>query len=524
MGGLTAASQLAVRGAKVLVLERYTIPGGSAGHFKREGYTFDVGSSMMFGFGKEGTTNLMTRALESVGKHLDTIPDPTQIHYHLPVSKAHPDGLHVRVWRDYEEFVEELTACFPHEAKGIRGFYGECWKVFNALNSLELKSLEEPRYLLQQFVRAPLACLTLAAYVGVNAGDVARKHIKDPELLKFIDIECYCWSTVAAVDTPMINAGMVFCDRHYGGINYPKGGVGRIAELLVDGIEERGGEVRYRAGVQRILVENAPADGDPGEQSSRAVGVVLTDGTEIRAKTVISNATRWDTFGRLISEEQMPEAEKLFRGRYKLAPSFLSIHAGVKEQVLPPGTDCHHIVVEDWARMEEPLGTLFVSIPSLLDAGLSPEGTHLFHAFAPDWVADWTGLEPKAYEAKKERTADAIFKRLEAAFPGLAEATVYREVGSPRTHRRFLNRKDGSYGPIPSRRPRGMLGMPFNRTAIPGLYCVGDSTFPGQGVNAVVFSGFGCGHRVACDLGLEQGFPALDGPYNMLLGAIRDRV
>lgn len=100
----------------------------------------------------------------------------------------------------------------------------------------------------------------------------------------------------------------------------------------------------------------------------------------------------------------------------------------------------------------------------------------------------------------------------------------HREVGSPRTHRRFLNRKDGSYGPIPSRRPRGMLGMPFNRTAIPGLYCVGDSTFPGQGVNAVVFSGFGCGHRVACDLGLEQGFPALDGPYNMLLGAIRDRV
>lgn len=147
--------------------------------------------------------------------------------------------------------------------------------------------------------------------------------------MKFIDIECYCWSTVAAVDTPMINAGMVFCDRHYGGINYPKvtmqgagtflllplvetsegntqtplpsshipspimlqGGVGRIAELLVDGIEERGGEVRYRAGVQRILVENAPADGDPGEQSSRAVGVVLTDGTEIRwAMATLSHA------------------------------------------------------------------------------------------------------------------------------------------------------------------------------------------------------------------------------------------
>ena len=48
----------------------------------------------------------------------------------------------------------------------------------------------------------------------------------------------------------------------------------------------------------------------------------------------------------------------------------------------------------------------------------------------------------------------------------------------------------------------GLLGMPFNRTAIEGLYVVGDSTFPGQGLNAVAFSGFACAHRVAVDLGL----------------------
>ena len=52
------------------------------------------------------------------------------------------------MWRRYKDFVEELSARFPHERKGIEAFYGECWAVFNALNSLELKSLEEPRYLL----------------------------------------------------------------------------------------------------------------------------------------------------------------------------------------------------------------------------------------------------------------------------------------------------------------------------------------------------------------------------------------
>lgn len=70
------------------------------------------------------------------------------------------------------------------------------------------------------------------------------------------------------------------------------------------------------------------------------------------------------------------------------------------------------------------------------------------------------------YKAKKEAAADAIMDRLDFIAPGLRKATVFREVGTPRTHRRFLGRQDGSYGPIPSRRPLGMLGMPFNRTGL----------------------------------------------------------
>jgi prolycopene isomerase len=77
--------------------------------------------------------------------------------------------------------------------------------------------------------------LPLPSLYCFHAGDVARKYIKDPELLKFIDLECFIWSTVNADMTPMINAGMVFCDRHFGGINYPVGGVGAIAENMVDG-------------------------------------------------------------------------------------------------------------------------------------------------------------------------------------------------------------------------------------------------------------------------------------------------
>lgn len=486
IGGLVTATQLAASGASVLVLERYLIPGGSAGFFEREGYRFDVGASMIFGFGTEGTTNLLTRALDAVNVSLETIPDPVQIHYHLP------HDLELKVHRDYEAFLQELIARFPHEAEGIRAFYDECWQVFNCLNAMELLSLEEPRYLMRVFFQHPLACLGLVKYLPQNAGDVARRYIHDPDLLKFIDMECYCWSVVPADQTPMINAGMVFSDRHYGGINYPKGGVGRIAQKLVEGLEKAGGEIRYRARVTDILLDQG-----------KAVGVRLVSGEVLRARRIASNATRWDTFENLLPEAKMPPRERRWRDRYQKSPSFFSLHLGVRSDFLAPDTECHHIILEEWNRMEGAYGTIFVSIPTLLDPDLAPPGHHIFHVFTPSWIEDWQNLSPSEYARKKETIAAQLITRLETVFPGFKAALDYQEIGTPRTHRRFLGRADGTYGPIPSRKLMGLLGMPFNRTAIPGLYCVGDSTFPGQGLNAVAFSGFACAHRIAVDLGFR---------------------
>jgi prolycopene isomerase len=289
----------------------------------------------------------------------------------------------------------------------------------------------------------------------------------------------------------MINAGMVFSDRHYGGINYPKGGVGQIAQKLADGLIQAGGEIKYKARVTKIILEHG-----------QAVGVKLADNTEYRAKKIVSNATRWDTFGKLIPPEHTPKKELKWQQRYQKSPSFLSLHLGVEASVLPEGTDCHHILLESWDKMESNEGTIFVSIPTLLDPSLAPPGYHIIHTFTPSWIEDWQGLSPQEYQEKKEVAANKLIQRLEAIFPGLAAGLDYQEVGTPRTHRRFLGREDGTYGPVPSRKLAGLLGMPFNRTSIPGLYCVGDSTFPGQGLNAVAFSGMSCGHRVAVDLGL----------------------
>ena len=493
IGGLVTASQLAVKGAKTLVLERYLIPGGSGGSFRRDGYTFDVGASMIFGFGEHGHTNLLTRALADVGQSCETVPDPVQLEYHLP------DGLSMQVDRDYNGFMDRMAARFPHESKGIRAFYDTCWQVFRCLDAMPLLSLEDPAYLAKVFFRAPLACLGLARWLPFNVGDVAREHIRDEELLRLIDIECFCWSVMPADRTPMINAGMVFSDRHAGGINYPKGGVGTIAEKLVAGLESHGGEIRYRSRVTEVIIVGG-----------QAVGVRLADGQELFARRVVSNATRWDTFAgdgspvaTLVDAGHTPAAEATWRRRYQPSSSFLSLHLGVRADVIPEGLHCHHLLLENWSELESEQGVIFVSIPSLLDPSLAPEGRHIVHTFTMSAISAWSGLSPTQYKAKKEADASRLIQRLETLLPGLSAAVELREVGTPRTHRRFLGRMGGSYGPIPSMRLPGLLPMPFNRTGLKGLYCVGDSCFPGQGLNAVAFSGYACSHRIGADLGLN---------------------
>ncbi len=82
---------------------------------------------MMFGMGHEGTTNLITKALQAVGKELETLPDPTQIHYHLPKSAAHPEVL--QLWR-----ISLLTGC----AGCPFGLVPQLWTQHHSIDCAEI--------------------------------------------------------------------------------------------------------------------------------------------------------------------------------------------------------------------------------------------------------------------------------------------------------------------------------------------------------------------------------------------------
>lgn len=205
----------------------------------------------------------------------------------------------------------------------------------------------------------------------------------------------------------------------------------------------------------------------------------------------------------LIENKNTPASELKWRNRYQISPSFLSIHLGVKKECIPANSHCHHLILNHWEAMEKEQGVVFISIPTLLDKSLAPKDHHIVHAFTPSSMSEWKKLSPSEYKKKKEVDYCRLISKIQQVFPDIKEHISHKEIGTPKSHRRFLGRHNGSYGPIPRMTLPGLLPMPFNSTAIKGLYCVGDSCFPGQGLNAVAFSGFACAHKIGAKLGLN---------------------
>jgi len=105
---------------------------------------------------------------------------------------------------------------------------------------------------------------------------------------------------------------------------------------------------------------------------------------------------------------------------------------------------------------------------------------------------------------KKENYFSFLVEKISKIIPNLDKNIDHKEIGTPKTHKKFLGRYEGSYGPIPNQKLLGLLPMPFNTTKIKNLYCVGDSCFPGQGLNAVAFSGYACAHKIGSKLNINS--------------------
>jgi phytoene dehydrogenase-like protein len=274
----------------------------------------------------------------------------------------------------------------------------------------------------------------------------------------------------------------------------PKGGARAIVDALVRGIKKHGGSIFYKSHVQEIVVENG-----------QAVGVRLKKGNRmIRAKkAVVSNLSVWDLFGSgIVDASAFPASYVKDRMATPMGKSFMHMHVGFRVSTAElERLEAHYMFMDDWAKgVESEDNAVLLSIPSVHDDTLAPTGHAVLHIYTPatEGFDRWEKVDKKSaeYKALKEDRSQYLWKALEQVIPDIRERACVVRVGTPLTHRRFLRRYKGSYGPAIK---AGEGSFPFPSSPVKGLLVCGDSCFPGIGVPAVAGSGLLAANSVSFD-------------------------
>jgi carotene isomerase len=477
IGGLTAGSLLARYGKSVVVCESHTIAGGAAHSFRRRGFEFDSGPSFYCGLTGANSLNPVKQVLDILGESLDAVGYDPLGHYHFPENT-------LPIYSDNSRYLQEVYKITPQGATELKSFIDKMLPLYEAMRGIPAISLRTDwqiiPVLVKNYLPSLLKILPHLPLVQSSVGRVMDVTVKDSWVRRLIDLECFLLSGLKAHGTIAPEVAFMLGERSRAGVEYPVGGSGAIIQALIRGLERWGGKLRLGCHVEQILVE-----------SGKAVGVKLKNNEIIKAPIVISNATVWDTYTKLLNPDDLPASYRQKALQTPAVESFMHLHLGINASGLENLTG-HHVVVHDSQQdITVPGNTCMISIPSVWDKNLAPDGHHVVHAYTLEPYAGWEKNEE--YEAKKFAKAQTLYRALERVIPDIRERVVLELIGTPLTHARYLRRYQGTYGPA-IEATKGMFEGAS--TPIKGLYRVGDSTMPGIGVPAVAASGILCANTL----------------------------
>jgi prolycopene isomerase len=275
-----------------------------------------------------------------------------------------------------------------------------------------------------------------------------------------------------------------------------RGGAQALADALADSIRKSGGVVRLDATALRLAYD----------ARGQATGVTLLSGETVEAaRAVVSNLTVWDTYGKLVGADRTPSNIRAFLkrlrgwGAYQI---FLSLDEDAARR-LPSDK----ILALSERQQEE----------ALRDESFDAESDIFMLGAAPAWDArapagrraatvnaftdaeQWFAFhsDESEHEEQDARALKALWERVHAALPELGAGAEVIETATPRTFYERTRRRLGMVGGVGQSPELYTAGVPTHRTAVPRLFMVGDTVFPGNGVAAVTHSALVVANEIA---------------------------
>lgn len=477
-GGLATALRLSELGARVVVCEALTYPGGCASTFTRSGYRFEAGATLFSGFG-EG--QLFRRWIDRYG--LDVVIDWLD-----PVVELRTPSSRFPVMAKREELVTKFANIADAPGEALHRFFNRQRQVADVVWDL----MDEPDLLppfglpaAWRHARRLRQYLPLMPLVGKSLTSVVERYrLSDFSPLRLY-LSALCQITVqCSPDEAEALFALGAMDYYFRGTGHVRGGIGSLAWGLVDAIRTKGGKVLMANKVTSLARSNG----------AWRIG---TRRGEVEAPAVVANVLPQNLWA--LTETQPGDidvADDLARDVEQGWGACMLYRVVRRPEGTPWGPHHLELVRDPSSRFVEG-NHLFCSFSGEHDGDRAPEGYRTLTVSTHIPVSKLARMSLDEQGVFVARVQNEMRRTLEAAAPEWEEDVLMEITASPRTFQRFTQRYIGYVGGIPRRVGLHNYRGFAPRAAMPGLYLVGDTVFPGQSTLATAIGGFKLAERVA---------------------------
>ena len=468
-GGIAAALRLKAKGHKVVLIEKHQDLGGRARVFKRNGFTFDGGPTVIT------APYLINELFELFKKNpKDYIElSPLKIWYQFIFedrSKFNYSG-------NENEMKAQIGELSQEDVQGYEKLVNFTKKIFDkGFTELADVPFDKPFVMMQQLP----ALLKLKSYKSVYS--LVSSYIKNEKLRRMLSMHPLLVGGNPFTTTSIY--GLILYLEKKWGIHYSMGGTGNIIKGFEKLMNEVGIKVIKGNEVKKIISKN-----------TKITGVQLSNDNTINADIVICNADPPAVYEKLLDGNN--NNSFLFNWKKKRMEYSMGlfvyyfgtkkIYENVEHHTIKFGNKYkeHLDDIFDKKKLNEDI-SYYLHRPSATDKSMAPEGNDCFYVLVPV-PNNQSGID---WNTEGEKMKSLIINKMEKdLMPNLKENIVEDFYLTPDYFEKDLNTKFGSGFSIQPKFTQSAYFRFHNKSEIyDGLYFVGAGTHPGAGVPGVLSS------------------------------------
>jgi len=468
LGGLAIANRLQAKGFQVNLFEKNDMVGGHAYQLKQQGYTFDMGPSLIT------APFIIDRIFQAAQRKLT---DYLELQYLDPFYRiSFHDGSFINYTADSELMKSQLAQFDPRDAANYDAFINYTKQIYDAVI---VDGLGSQPFGLSTLIPFLPRALKLKALFSTYS--VVRRYFRD-ERSRFIFSFHPLFIGASPFRAPAVYLMIPYLEKTEG-VWFSRGGLYSLVQAMEKLFLEIGGEIHTRSEITEIVV-----------RQGKAIGVVA-HGQFHEADAVVSNAHFAHTYKDLIQPEHRRKwtDRRIMKMDYSM--SSLLIYMGVRKKF--PQVLQHNIILSH--RYRELIKDIFdrkvladdfsiyLHVPSRTDASMAPAGCESMYALVPvpnlAGAIDWnTMAQPFANKVLR-------FLENDYGLTGLQQEMDVLQLFTPIDFARERNNFLGSAWGLEPHLMQSASFRPHNRSEdIQHLYLVGASTHPGAGVPGVLLT------------------------------------